>query len=240
MSYFPSLEEIDGGQTEAHPIEAATSPAGAGAVVDLGVPETEEDFLTREKAVLGEADAAAIVDGNSQNVNGSSKATNGSSAEHDLLGADEPITMTTTSPVAPVAATAPIFSAPVSQTIVREESEAVKEWKERRALAIQRRDEQSESRKTQTRDAAKAAINDFYDNYNNKKDAAIAKTRQEEKEFVEAQESTVAGGTTWERIGKLVDLTESHARSAKYDKSRFRELLVSLKSDQNAPGAKGY
>lgn len=64
--------------------------------------------------------------------------------------------------------------------------------------------------------------------------------RAEEKEFIESQESTVSGGTTWERIAKLVDLSEKNARTAKVDKTRFRELLLSLKSDPNAPGAKGY
>lgn len=41
-----------------------------------------------------------------------------------------------------------------------------------------------------------------------------------------------SGGTAWERIAKLVDLTEKGARSGKSDKTRFREMLLSLKSDE--------
>lgn len=52
-----------------------------------------------------------------------------------------------------------------------------REWRERRELAIQRRDEQSKARKQETLDAAKQNIDDFYDNYNDKKDKAIAQTR---------------------------------------------------------------
>lgn len=41
-----------------------------------------------------------------------------------------------------------------------------------------------------------------------------------------------SGGTAWERIAKLVDLTEKGARSGKSDKTRFREMLLSLKKDE--------
>lgn len=50
----------------------------------------------------------------------------------------------------------------------------------------------------------------------------------------------MAGGTSWERIAKLVDLSERSARTVSVDKTRFREMLLSLKSDPNAPGATGY
>jgi hypothetical protein len=52
MSYFPSLEEIDQGQTEAREVSRDT--------IDFGVPDNEEDFIARERAVLGDSDATAL------------------------------------------------------------------------------------------------------------------------------------------------------------------------------------
>lgn len=37
---------------------------------------------------------------------------------------------------------------------------------------------------------------------------------------------------------KLVDISDT--KSGIHDKTRFKELLVSLKNDANAPGAGGY
>ncbi|KAK9382601.1 clathrin light chain [Kockiozyma suomiensis] len=223
MSYFPSLEEIDEGQTEVRTIDDG---ANGGDVIDFGVPDTEADFVAREKAVLGDSDAAALT-------------TDGG----DLLSGDEPGFINgseTSHPFAASSEAPETIDFEPQQQIEEEEPDVIKEWRERRELAIQRRDEQSKARKQETLDAAKQNIDDFYDNYNDKKDKAIAQTRAEEKEFIESQESTVSGGTTWERIAKLVDLSEKNARTAKVDKTRFRELLLSLKSDPNAPGAKGY
>ena len=63
-------------------------------------------------------------------------------------------------------------------------------------------------------------------------------TRREEEEFLANRENPSVGGTTWERIAKLVDLSDKGAKGGKSDKTRFRELLQSLKKDENAPGAK--
>ncbi|KAK7203753.1 clathrin light chain [Myxozyma melibiosi] len=226
MSYFPSLEEIDGGVTEARSIDDAGANGSSGDVLDFGVPDSEADFVAREKAVLGDSDAAALTTDGGDLLNGD--------APEELIGG-ESAAFSAQSFETPVATD---YEAPAP--VEEEEPDVIKEWRERRELAIQRRDEQSEAKKKETREAAKQAIDDFYENYNDKKEKAIAQTREEEAEFIKSQESTVSGGTTWERIAKLVDLSEKNARTAKYDKTRFRELLLSLKNDPNAPGAKGY
>lgn len=117
-----------------------------------------------------------------------------------------------------------------------------RQWREQRALAIQHRDELSEKRKAETIKAAQTAIDDFYENYNNKKEKTIAQTRREAEEFLANREDTAAGGTSWERIAKLVDLSGKGAKggASGSSKERFRELLLSLKKDPNAPGATGY
>lgn len=121
-----------------------------------------------------------------------------------------------------------------------EEPTVIKEWRERRSLAIQHREDAAAERKTSTIKAAQEAIDEFYENYNNKKDKGLAQTKKEAEGFLEKREDTTAGGTSWERIAKLVDVKSGKAPGSAQGKERFRELLLSLIKDENAPGAKGY
>jgi Clathrin light chain len=52
-----------------------------------------------------------------------------------------------------------------------------RQWREERNLQIQRREEISQKKKQEVIEQAKQAIDDFYDNYNNTKEKAIAQTR---------------------------------------------------------------
>jgi len=117
-----------------------------------------------------------------------------------------------------------------------------RQWRERRDLSIQHREEASSTRKNETVKAAQAAIDDFYENYNQKKDKTITQTRKEAEEFLASREDTSAGGTSWERIAKLVDLSGKGAKGGApgTGKERFRDILLSLRKDEKAPGASGY
>jgi hypothetical protein len=53
----------------------------------------------------------------------------------------------------------------------------IRQWREERNLQIQRREEISQKKKQEVIEQAKQAIDDFYENYNNKKEKAIAQTR---------------------------------------------------------------
>ncbi|CAI4212166.1 unnamed protein product [Parascedosporium putredinis] len=72
-------------------------------------------------------------------------------------------------------------------------------------------------------------------------DRAIAQTRQDAKQFLANREDTVSGGTSWDRIAKLVDVSGKGVKggAAGSGKERFRELLVTLRKDDKAPGAVG-
>lgn len=52
-----------------------------------------------------------------------------------------------------------------------------RQWRAERDLQIQRREEISQKKKQETIDQAKQAIDDFYENYNNQKEKAVAQTR---------------------------------------------------------------
>ena len=122
------------------------------------------------------------------------------------------------------------------------EPEVIREWRERRDLAIQHRDEVSAERKAKTVQEAQQAVDDFYENYNSKREKGITQTQRDAEEFLASRDDTTAGGTSWERIVKLVDLSGKGSRGGAggSGKERFRELLVSLRKDEKAPGATGY
>lgn len=88
---------------------------------------------------------------------------------------------------------------------------------------------------------AQRDIDDFYVAYNNKIDKQKAQTSAEAEKFLASREDTSAGGTSWERIAKLVDVSGkgSAGGASGSGKERFRELLLSLRKDEQAPGASG-
>lgn len=116
-----------------------------------------------------------------------------------------------------------------------------RKWREKRDADISRRDAASSARKEETISKARRDIDDFYESYNRKTDKQKAETARQASEFIQNREDTTAGGTSWERIAKLVDLS-GKGQGGGGDgstKKRMRELLLDLKNDPNAPGAGG-
>ncbi|CZT48703.1 probable CLC1 Clathrin light chain [Rhynchosporium secalis] len=237
---FPSLEEFDSGaQTEA---QGSSGFEG-------------NDFLSREKALLGDdADqfatgndnSAYVEDGNDDLLGGGDMG--GGNEQVNEFESSFPSIDTQNESVAPggsITNTGPFRSSqPTYQAHMsdEEEPEVIKQWRDRRDLALQEREARSAERKEETVRAAQQNIDDFYENYNSKKEKSIAATRREAEQFLESREDTSAGGTSWERIAKLVDLSGKGAKggASGSEKAKFRELLMSLKKDEKAPGATGY
>lgn len=122
------------------------------------------------------------------------------------------------------------------------ETEVIRQWRERRDLSLRDREEKSAQKQAETVKAAQQKIDDFYELYNTKKEKMITQTRREAEDFLNNRDDTSAGGTSWERIAKLVDLSGKGAKggASGTGKERFRELLMGLRKDENAPGATGY
>lgn len=176
--------------------------------------EPASDLASRERAALGE-DAQYLKRGQEEVEQPSITGIEDDAEQEDYADAD----------------------VDAEQETEREEPDVVREWRQRRDLQIEQRDKYSAERKKETIKNAKTAIDDFYDNYNEKRDRAIARTREEQGASLANQESTSAGGTAWERICKLADVGEKTKGSSTADTARFRELLLSLKGDAQGPGA---
>ena len=225
--------------------------------------EDPSDFLARERAALGDdaaqfatpGDNVATVadvedDDDDDLLGGGGGQTNGNTGgeEMDMMGDFEtsfPVVDTSNDAVAPggtiTGSTLP-YRAPSANYEEEEDSAPLREWRERRDAQIQHIDERSAAKKSETVKAAQEAIDEFYENYNNRKDKQVAQTRKDAEEFLKNREDTTSGGTSWERIAKLVDLSGKGAAggASGTSKARMRELLVSLRKDEKAPGATGY
>ncbi|CDM35493.1 hypothetical protein DTO013E5_8028 [Penicillium roqueforti] len=236
---FPSLEDFSEGQTEVADIQATT----------------DDDFLARERAVLGE-DAEQFATSQDHVADG-----NVGAGDDDLLGAgDEPVeeigqfesafpsvaTQNLNERVAP-GGTITGSGSPFPRTGYQsaqepeDEGDAVREWREKRDSEIARRAEVSAEKKDSTVKKAQEDIDDFYVSYNNKADKNRSHARAEAEQFLANREDTSAGGTSWERIAKLVDVSGkgSAGGASGSGKERFRELLIDLRKDQEAPGSSG-
>ena len=115
-------------------------------------------------------------------------------------------------------------------------------WRATRDANLAHRAELAATKKADTIKQAQQYVDDFYENYNTKKEKSISKTRKEAEEFLASREDTSAGGTSWERIAKLVDLSGKGTKggASGTGKERFREMLTGLRKDEKAPGASGY
>lgn len=221
--------------------------------------EEPSDFLARERAALGEdaqqftssADQATVADADDDDDlmgGGGDYTAPANDNNGDMMGDFEssfPAVDTTNDAVAPggtiTGSTLP-YQPASSYVNEEEEPEVLREWRERRDLAIQHRDEVSAGKKAETVKAAQQAVDEFYENYNSKRDKQVAQTRKDAEEFLAKREDTTSGGTSWERIAKLVDLSGKGTQggAAGSGKGKMRELLVSLRKDEEAPGAKGF
>ena len=204
----------------------------------------EGDFLSREKALLGEEEAAKF--GGAESVSDAEFESNYPALDNEADTATDGVAATLDQSNGTHARSeTPSESVSFTRSsggVNLADSEFIKEWKVKYELEIERRDAASAERQAETKKAAEKAIDDFYENYNSKKETAIAKVREEADQFIKQRdETTGSGGTTWERVAKLIDnVGVSAATSKPADKTRFKELVTALKSDPNAPGAAGY
>ncbi|KAF7296043.1 Clathrin light chain [Mycena kentingensis (nom. inval.)] len=154
---------------------------------------------------------------------------------------------------------APTFGAPrpqpsaytstpiLTQEIEEEEPQVIKEWREKQAAEIAKRDEMSKARRQNTIKEAEQAIDEYYENYNQKKARSIRDNKDAESKFLETLSDGLSKGTTWQRICELIELENSQSKTiarsgtGTTDLTRFKEVLLRLKREgESAPGASGF
>ncbi|OKL59203.1 hypothetical protein UA08_05925 [Talaromyces atroroseus] len=264
---FPSLEDFnEGAIPSASASVIQNRPAnrlspGQTEVVETGAADAD-DFLARERAALGDDadqfatpnDQAATADDNDL-LGGddivaqqpASEEISGFESSFPAIDTQNEVGVVTSLAVAPggtITGTGSPFPSTGYSSYKQpeeEEAEAVKEWRARRDADLSRRAESAAEKKAATIKKAQEDIDDFYVSYGNRSDKARAQTRSEAEQFLANREDTSAGGTSWERIAKLVDVSGKGAKggASGSGKERFREILLDLRKDANAPGASG-
>ncbi|KAJ5364471.1 Clathrin light chain [Penicillium cataractarum] len=234
---FPSLEDFSEGQTEVVESNGAS----------------EDDFLARERAALGEdadqfatpQDHVAAVSGGDDLLGGGddTPAEEIGQFESSFPSVETQAQNERVAPGGTITGTGSPFPATgySSQPTEEEEPEPIRLWREKRDAELARREEISKEKKEATLKKAQQDIDDFYESYNNKIDKTKAQARAEAEQFLANRENTSAGGTAWGRIAKLVDVSGvgSAGGASGSGKERFRKLLIDLQKDEEAPGATG-
>lgn len=129
--------------------------------------------------------------------------------------------------------------APTQPNKFEGESKPLREWKERRDLEISEREKANAKRKEEIIAKAQQTIDDFYENYNIKKEKGSEEVSKEQEKFLEKRDNFLSNGTLWDRVNMLID-EAGELDSGERDKTRFKQLLGKLKGKENAPGASGY
>ncbi|KAG8901883.1 hypothetical protein FRB99_005023 [Tulasnella sp. 403] len=140
----------------------------------------------------------------------------------------------------------PIYTATTLEQ-PEEEPEVIKEWRHRQEELIRERDQAAEQKRQETISKAETAIDQFYKEYNSKKERNIAENKRAEEEYKNSLTDALASGTTWSRICDLIDLQNSQSKTiaragpGTTDLTRMKEVLLRLRREgENAPGAAGY
>ncbi|KAJ2778114.1 Clathrin light chain [Coemansia interrupta] len=147
-------------------------------------------------------------------------------------------------------------ASPSPSPMQQQQSEFQQEWQAQQRQTVEQRDQQAREKHEQCVADAKASVDAFYAEYNERRDRAIADNRAAQEVDVQM----AARGNLWERVLKQIDLATKAApaeqhhpvrsspgsqqlqqqqqKQAPRDTSRMRELLMDLKRDDNAPGVR--
>lgn len=132
------------------------------------------------------------------------------------------------------------FGEPQAATSTTTPSEAISHWKERRDLEISQRDQADEEAKEQLQEEAVKHIDNFYENYNKKKQQQLETTSKEAEQFLKERDEFFAQkNTTWDRALQLINTDDADVVGGR-DRSKFKEILLRLKGNEKAPGASSY
>ncbi|CAK9785221.1 unnamed protein product [Cutaneotrichosporon oleaginosum] len=140
---------------------------------------------------------------------------------------------------------APQFTNTLPET--EEETEPIRQWREKQAEEIKRRNAADQEKRDEMANKAEKAIDQFYEDYNKQKEKNIRENKEHEAKFIEQLKDDIARGTTWERITDLIGLENSQSKTIRpsvaggSDLARMKEILLALRREgEKAPGATGF
>jgi len=107
----------------------------------------------------------------------------------------------------------------------------MQKWNEEWQATLLERKDAENARKAELMEAAKIAIEQFQSERDTRREAKMAKNREDEQAKLEAIEADLDNDNSWQRVCKLVELSHDSSKQAQ-DVKRMRDVLIYLKNEQ--------
>ena len=111
-----------------------------------------------------------------------------------------------------------------------EEPSAMKKFNEEWQETLANRKAEEDAAKAAMVEAARVGMEEFQTKAQMKRDAKMAKNREDEQAKLEAIEADLENDNSWQRVSKMVDLTQDGAEDAESTK-RMRDIFIQLKNE---------
>lgn len=140
---------------------------------------------------------------------------------------DAPIILGAPPPTEPIVLAPP---PPVVEDVapVEQEASAMKKFNEEWQATLATRKEEEDAAKAAMVEAARVAMEEFQAKCAMKRDAKMAKNREDEQAKLEDIEADLENDNSWQRVSKMVDLTQDEEGQ---DTKRMRDIFILLKNE---------
>ena len=108
---------------------------------------------------------------------------------------------------------------------------AMKKWNEDWQATLAERKAEEDAAKAAMVEAARIALEEFQTKASMKRDAKMAKNREDEQAKLEDIEADLENDNSWQRVSKMVDLTQDGAENGE-DTKRMRDIFILLKNEE--------
>jgi hypothetical protein len=108
---------------------------------------------------------------------------------------------------------------------------AMAKWNEEWQVTLSARKDEENAKKAELVEAARVALEEFQKERELKREAKMAKNREDEQAKLEAIEADLENDNSWQRVCKMVDLTHDGAEAGE-DTKRMRDVFILLKNEQ--------
>jgi hypothetical protein len=111
------------------------------------------------------------------------------------------------------------------------EASAMKKFNEEWVQTLSDRKAEEDSVKAAMVEAARVAMEELQTKHTMKRDAKMAKNREDEQAKLEAIEADLENDNSWQRVSKMVELTHDGADDGE-DTKRIRDIFILLKNEE--------
>lgn len=140
-----------------------------------------------------------------------------------------------------VLAPAPVEEEPMVESpapIVPIEPGPMQKWNEEWQTTLAARREVEDASKAEMVEAAKIAMEKFNKDREVKRESKMAKNREDEQAKLEAIEADLENDNSWQKVSKMVELTQDGSEQAE-DVKRMKDVLILLKNEPSRAEAVG-